>query len=171
MGLLNPTLVDPGPTPGSSAHWTLTSSCSAQRIAAFGPPPERAVEDFERWSWLVTVFPDGALVLAFFDPVPKGYEAFDAWAGGTFLEAFPEVLLDACSFGGAAVEGFTWLSGPWAATWGDVTPDTALFGGASADDFEAWSAPVLPAWAGAAFDAGAAAAESFAGSWAVMKTL
>ena len=170
--LLNPTLRDPGPTPGSAAHWTLTSVCAAQRLAAFAPAPSRAWEDFERWTTLATSFPEGSVVLAFFDPVPKGYEAFDGWAGGAFLDAFPDVLLDPFLFAGVATEAFDgWLTAPWASTWADVAPDVATFGGAPVDDFEAWSAPLSPAWANATFAPGAGAAEPFEAAWTAMTTL
>jgi hypothetical protein len=144
----------------------------AQRLAAFGPSPERAMEDFERWAALATAFADGSLVLAFFDPVPKGYEAFDAWAGGAFLEAFPDVLLDPLLFDGGPAEGFDgWLAGTWASSWADVAADAATFGAAPVDDFEGWNSPVSPAWAGATFGAGAGAAEPFEAAWTAMKTL
>lgn len=169
MGLLNPTLHDPGPTPGSAAHWTIASLCQAERIAAFGPAPERATEDFERWTELVTTFAGGALVLAFFDPVPRGFEAFDIWADGAFLDAFPEVLLVAAAFGTDGFEG--WLAVPWAAAWSDVASQAAQFGGLPRDDFEGWSASATPTWTTAMFDAAAKSAEAFEGTWPVMTTL
>lgn len=169
MGLLNPTLHDPGPTPGSAAHWALSSLCQAERIAAFGPAPERATEDFERWTELVTAFAAGALVLAFFDPVPRGYEAFDIWADGGFLDAFPEVLLVAAAF---SVDGFEgWLASPWAATWSAVGSQTAEFGGAPRDDFEGWFTSAAPTWTTAMFNAGVSAVEAFEGTWPAMTTL
>jgi hypothetical protein len=172
MPLLNPTLRDPGPTPGSAAHWTITSRCAAQRLAAFGPAPSRAVEDFERWWTFAPAFGEGSLVLALFDAVPRGYEAFDRCTSGTFLDSLPEVLLERCSFGGAGVDSFEgWPSTPWLARWADVAAVAALFDGGDVEAFEGWSDSPSPAWAAAAFDAGAAAAEGFAGSWPVMKTL
>ena len=169
MGLLNPTLHDAGATPGSALHWSLSSTCAAERIAAFGPAPERAVEDFERWSPLVAAFELGVLVLAFFDPVPQGFEAFEVWAGGTFLDAFPEVLLQATAFGVETLDG--WLSAPWAGGWGDVVGEAALFGGQPRDDFESWALTPATVWTNATFDAGTKSAEGFEGTWAVMKTL
>ncbi|MFI5301619.1 MAG: hypothetical protein ACHREM_26315, partial [Polyangiales bacterium] len=62
--LLNPNLRDAGASPGTAANWTLTSVCAAQRIAAFGPTPARAVENFDRWSLLLTSFGDGDVVFA-----------------------------------------------------------------------------------------------------------
>lgn len=168
MALLNPTLRDPGPTAGSAAHWMIQSICQAERIAAFGPDPERATEDFERWSPLALTFGAGALVLAFFDPVPWGYEPFDGWAGGPFLDAFPDVLLIATTF---AVDSFSgWLLSPWLATWADVAEQPALFGSAPRDDFEGWSPSSPLLWATATFDGGANA-DTFAGVWPVMTTL
>ena len=171
MALLNPTLRDEGPTPGSAAHWTLTSVCTAQRIAAFGPAPVRAVEDFERWTPVATAFADGALVLAFFDPIPKGYEGFVSWGAEPFLEALPVALVEPAAFGADGVEGFAWLTAPWAAVWPDVAAEPARFGDASFEDFEGWAPAWLARLAPAAFDGGATHVEAFAGVWTAMKTL
>jgi hypothetical protein len=62
MGLVNPTLREEGPTPGSAAGWTLSSVTQAQRIAAFGPAPHRVAEDFERWTPFAAAFDEGDLV-------------------------------------------------------------------------------------------------------------
>jgi hypothetical protein len=174
MALLNPTLRDAGPMPGSATGWTLTSVCHAQRIAAFAPSPARSAEDFERWGDLVTAFPDGALVLAFFDFALEGYEDFEeGWTPSAFVSQFSDALLDTCPFGGGAVEDMAtgWLSAPFAASWADVVAATGLFGGAPREDFESWlpSAPV--AWTSASFDAGAKSAEAFEGTWTASKTL
>lgn len=169
MGLLNPTLRDPGPAPGSAAHWTIVSVCQAERIAAFGPSPERAQEDFERWNDLVLAFTGGALVVAFFDPIARGYEAFDIWADGGFIDAFPDVLLVATAFGTDSFEN--WLSSPWSTSWGDVTPQAAQFGGVPHDDFNSWAPPPPPTWATAMFDGGTKTTDGFEGTWLTMTTL
>lgn len=174
MALVNPTLRDPGATPGSAKGWTIASLCKAQRIAAFGPAPVRATEDFERWGDLLTAFPDGALVLAFFDVSPEGYEDFEeGWTASAFVSAFSDALLDACLFAGSPVEDMEagWLAGAFAISWTDVVGEAALFEGASHEDFETWIAPAAIAFAAAAFDAGTKSAEAFEGAWAAMKTL
>ncbi len=174
MALLNPTLREAGATPGSAKGWTLTSFCSAQRIAAFNPAPGRAVEDFERWGELVSAFPDGAIVLAFFDVAPEGYEDFEeGWTPSAFVSEFSEALLDTCPFGGGAVEDMAtgWLTSPFVATWADVVAKTGLFGGAPSEDFESWVPAGVATWTTASFDAGAKDAEAFEGTWAAIKTL
>lgn len=174
MAILNPTLREAAPTPGSPKSWKLTSLCQAQRIAAFSPAPERAAEDFERWTELVTAFPDGALVLAFFDVAPEGYEDFEeGWTASAFVSEFSDALLDTCPFGGGAVEDMAagWLTTPFAASWADVAADMGLFEGTPNDGFESWlpSAPV--SWGSASFDGGATSAEGFEGTWTASKTL
>lgn len=160
MGLLNPQIREPGPTPGSAKHWTLASLCAAQRIAGFGPAPHTAQEDFERWSVFVPTFVDGSVVLAFFDPVPKGYESFTGWNAGAFLEALPSALSDTCSFTGGSAELFdAWPSSAWASFWAEVPTEAGLV-----DDFEAWVAATPPTWA-------TGAAETFEGTWPPLKAL
>ena len=174
MALLNPTLRDAGSTPGSAKGWTLTSRCGAQRIAGFNPTPPHAAEDFERWAELVTAFPDGALVLAFFDVAPEGYEDFEeGWTSSAFVSEFSEALLDTCPFGGGAVEDMAtgWLTDPFAATWADGVAKTGFFGGAPSEDFESWLPAVAATWASASFDAGVNSAEAFEGTWTAVKTL
>lgn len=170
--LLNPTFQDAGAELGEAAHWVLSSLCTAQRYAAFGPGAARAVEDFERWFSFVDSFPEGGLVLAFFDPTPRGFEAFEAWAGSAFLTSLPEVLLDACSFGGAGVDPFDgWLAGPWLARWSDVTSAPAKFGAEDFDSFETWTAPVAPTWVGVTFGPALDPADTFESGWPTLKTV
>lgn len=73
MGVLNPQLREPGAMPGEAKHWSVGSVCKAERIAAFAPAPYSPHEGFEGWWTFVGAFAAGALVLAFFDAVPKGY--------------------------------------------------------------------------------------------------
>ncbi len=170
--LLNPNLRDAGASPGAAAKWSIASVCAAQRIAAFEPVPAGAVENFERWSALLTTFVDGDVVFAIFDGATKDYEAFDGWVVGPFIDAFPDVLLVADAFGGATIDTFdAWLATPWSASWADVAGESALFAGAPVDDFESWLSPLSPAWARAAFDSGADAIEAFAATWAAMTTM
>ena len=174
MAILNPTLREAGPTPGSAKSWTLTSLCHAQRIAAFAPAPARAAEDFERWSELVTAFPDVALVLAFFDVAPEAYEDFEeGWTASAFVSEFSEALLDTCPFGGGAVEDMAtgWLTAAFAASWADVAAETGLFEGAPREGFESWLPTAPVAWTSGSFDAGANSAEAFEGTWTASKTL
>ncbi|MFI5299197.1 MAG: hypothetical protein ACHREM_13960 [Polyangiales bacterium] len=170
--LLNPNFHDPGPTPGAAAHWTIASSCSAARIAAFGPTPVTGTEDFERWWSLSIAFVDGALVLAFFDPIPRGVEAFEGWNGGAFLGGLTDAIVDVGVFDGGSAESFGgWLSGPWSTRWADVTTDVAMFGGAALDNFEAWWVLPTRTWESATFDGGVTTFDSFAGVWPAARTL
>lgn len=174
MSLVDPTLREPGPTPGSAKGWTIASVCQAQRLAAFGPSPARAREDFERWSDLLVTFPDGGLVLAFFDAAPEGYEDFEeGWTTSAFISEFSDALLDACTFGGGSIEDMEsgWLTSPFVRAWADVIGQAALFGGAPVEDFETWLAAGSIAFTPASFDGGIKSAETFEGTWTAMKTL
>jgi hypothetical protein len=174
MSFVNPTLRDPGSTPGSAKGWTIASLCQAQRLAAFAPAPARAAEDFERWSDFQATFPDGSLVLAFFDVAPEGYEDFEeGWTPSAFISEFSDALLDTCSFGGSSVEDMEtgWLTGAFVRMWSDVVGAPALFGGGAVEDFEAWLAPAAISFASATFDGGSKSAETFEGAWTAMKTL
>lgn len=173
MALLNPTLTEAGPTPGAAEGWTVTSFCSAERLAAFGPAPVGAREDFERWTPFLDTFPEGGLVLAFFDALAEGLEDVEeGWMPGVFMQAFSEALLDACSFGGSGVEKLTtgWLGGPFAMAWSDTASLDALFNGVPSEAFEAWLPSAVVAFASCAFDAGTKSAETFAGVGPAMTT-
>jgi hypothetical protein len=174
----NPVFQEPDRAPGTAAHWTLSSRCAAQRLAAFGPEPPRAAEDFERWSPFAPAFADGTVVLATFDASSRGYEAFDGWVAGVFLYVPPEALLEPCAFGGGGlgdddaidVDDFEgWLETVWAARLEDVGVVGAAFDGKTADGFEGWSPAAEPAWGAAPFDGGAA--EAFAAGWPPAKTI
>jgi hypothetical protein len=169
MPVANPNFGDPGPTPGSAAHWTITSMCQRARIAAFGPAPEGAQEDFERWStWaggLTTV------VRAFFDGAIDGFEAFEAWSPGVFLVALTDSLLEACTFAGAVAEDFAmgWTEPP-ALAWGDVASIGAAFGTAAAEPFDTWLPTTTAAFASAAFGS-SGAAETFEATWPALAAI
>lgn len=173
MGLVNPTLRDEGPTPGSAAGWTLSSFTQAQRIAAFGPAPHRAAEDFERWAPFAAAFEEGDLVMFLFDLLPEGVEDFEeAWLDGPLLLTLEEAQLAQMAFGGASAEAFDlgWPGSPFAASWADVGALAALFGAGTEETFAGWFPSPAPAFTGALF-AGNQAAESFAGAWPVTSSL
>ncbi|MCU0659810.1 MAG: hypothetical protein MUF64_32450 [Polyangiaceae bacterium] len=173
MGLVNPTLREEGPTPGSAAGWTMSSVTQAQRIAAFGPAPHRAAEDFERWAPFAAAFEEGDLVMALFDPLPEGVEDFEeAWLDGPLFLALGEAQLAQAAFGGALVEAFDlgWPGSPFAASWANVGALAALFGAAPEETFAGWFPSPAPAFTGALF-AGNQAAESFAGAWPAASSL
>lgn len=169
MPLANPNFRDPGPTPGSAAHWTINSVCQRARIAAFGPPPEGAQEDFERWSpWQGEL---STVVRAFFDLAARGFESFESWSPGVFLFALSDALLEVLSFAGADAEDF---AKGWAAAlalaWTDVSSSPAAFGAGPAEGFESWSPAVAPVFTAAAFG-GSSAAETFETSWPALTTI
>lgn len=163
MAVANPNFRDPGPTPGSAAHWTIVSLAQRARIAAFGPAPEKAQEDFERWStWageLTTV------VRAFFDGAIDGFEAFEAWSPGVFLVALTDALVEVFAFAGVGAEDFAagWV-GPPALAWGDVASASAAFGTGAAETFDTWLPATTAAFASAAFSS-SGAAETFEATW------
>jgi hypothetical protein len=169
MSVANPNFRDPGPTPGSAAHWTITSLCRRSRIAAFGPAPEGAQEDFERWStWQSEL---STVVRAFFDSAIDGVEAFEAWSPGVFLVALTDELLEAFAFAGTGAEDFVsgW-SGPPALAWGDVTSTGAAFGASAAETFDTWQRSATPSLASAAFG-GSGAAETFESTWPALSAI
>jgi hypothetical protein len=173
MALVNPTLQEAGPTPGSATGWKVASLCQAQQIAGFGPAPARSAEDFERWYELRGAFGVGSLVIAFFDAASQGYEDFTGgWTASAFLEAFSEALLDTCPFGGEQAEDLEtgWLTAPFATAWAEVASARGLFEGADHEDFETWLAAGAAAFASASFDGATASAEAFEGPWSAMKT-
>ena len=173
MGLINPTLREEGLTPGSAAGWTLSSFTQTQRLAAFGPVPHRAAEDFERWAPFAAAFGEGDLVMVLFDPMPEGVEDFEeAWLDGPLLLALGEAQLAPLAFGGAPAEAFDlgWPGSPFAASWANVGALAALFGAAPEETFAGWFPSPAPAFTGALF-AGNQAAESFAGAWPAASSL
>jgi hypothetical protein len=169
QAVANPNFRDPGPTPGSAAHWTISSVCQRSRIAAFGPAPEGAQEDFEPWStWQSEL---STFVRAFFDGAIDGFETFEAWSPEVFLVAFTDSLLEACAFAGAGGEDFaTGWSGPPALAWGDVASAGAAFGTGTAETFDTWPPAAPPAFASAAFS-GSGAAETFEATWPALAAI
>jgi hypothetical protein len=169
MPVANPNFRDPGPTPGSAAHWTLASLCQRARIAAFGPAPEGAQEDFERWSAFASELT--AVVRAFFDGATDGYESFEAWSPGVFLVALDHALVEAVAFAGAGAEDFAavWVGAP-ALAWGEVTSAVAVFGADAAETFDTWQPATTAAFASAAFGI-SGAAETFAATWPALAAI
>ncbi len=169
MPVANPNFRDPGPTPGSAAHWTIASVCQRARLAAFGPAPEGAQEDFERWSTFHGEL--STVVRAFFDGAIDGVEAFEAWSPGAFLVALTDALLEACTFAGAGAEDFVlgW-SGPPALAWWDVTSTGAAFGASAAETFDTWLPTTTASFASAAFGS-SGAAETFEATWPALSAI
>ncbi len=166
MALLNPTFQEAGPTPGSAKAWRIVASVRAERLAAFGPSPERAREDFERWGTLLQAFPAvGSLVLAFFDKKPQGRETFEGWTSGAFLDELGPALLKAALFAGKPVDTMDWGE-PLHTTWDDVTPIGGPLGADGIEAFESWALPTTPTFAATALGA-----ETFEATWALMTTL
>jgi hypothetical protein len=173
MGLVNPTLREEGPTPGSAAGWTLSSFTQVQRLAAFGPAPHRAREDFARWAPFAAAFEEGDLVMALFDPLPEGVEDFEeAWLDGPLLLGLGEAQLAMLLFAGASAEAFDlgWPGSPFAASWANVGALVALFGAGAEETFADWFSPLAPAFNAALFSSNQSA-ESFAGTWPVTSSL
>jgi len=165
VALLNPTFQEAGPTPGSAKSWRIVASVRAERLVAFGPSPERAREDFERWGTLLEAFPAGSLVLAFFDKKPQGRETFEGWTGGVFLDELGPALLKAALFAGKPVDTMDW-GGPLHTTWDEVSATAAPLGADDVEAFESWTLPTTPAFAATAFGT-----ETFEATWALMTTL
>jgi hypothetical protein len=169
MGLVNPTLREEGLTPGSAAGWTLSSFTQAQRLAAFGPAPHRAREDFARWAPFAAAFEEGDLVMALFDPLPEGVEDFEeAWLDGPLLLGLGEAQLATLLFAGAPAEAFD--LGPFAASWGDVGALAVSFGMGSEETFSGWFPLPAPIFSAVLFG-GNQSAESFAGTWPTASSL
>ena len=138
MGLLNPSFEDAGAAPGEAAHWTLTTFCSAERLAGFGPAPARAWEDFERWFALHAAFVAGDVALAFFDPLAEGLEDFEeAWDNVYFLLELPTGQIDAAACDGDAVEPFEggWANASYATAWEQVSGIVGVFDAEPREDF------------------------------------
>ena len=167
MGFLNPSFQEAGDTLGAAKGWMFVSFSQGQMLAAFGPAPYRAREDFERWSPFTPSFAEGDLVLALFDPLPEGIEDFEeAWVEGPFLQTLEEAQLAPLPFGQASVEAFDlgWPGSPFAASWASVSAQAALFGAGTEETFAGWFSALAPAFTSALF-AGNQSAETFAGVW------
>ena len=142
MALLNPTFEQPGAGMGTALHWTLQSFCGAQRIAAFGPTPIRAVEDFERWTSFEEELNSATSVRAFFEKMSRGMEGF-RW--GHVLISELETSCEAALFDGSSTENMEdgWLGYPCIKDWNAVhslpgNPETFASGWRSNELYAWW---------------------------------
>lgn len=186
MPLLNAHFEEAGAEPGAAAHWTLLTFVAAERIAAFGPAPARAWEDFERWSELQLVLEPSDLAIGFFDPRPEGLEDFEeAWGNDHYLREWPTGQADACPFDDGSVEDLErgWGNDRFLNDWTELAALVGLFDGEPREEFEgAWLAneTFVTAWtnvaaAVAVFSSGNAGGhderESFAAGWPAATTI
>ena len=171
MPISNPSFEEVGALPGEAAGWTLTCVCTAEQAAGFGPPPESAREDFERWLAWMDGFGEGDLVFALFDALPEAREDFEeGFANETWLGAWHPGFAEACVFGDDVAESFDagWATDAWARGWDEVASEAAAFGADPHEDFgvEPWRASWNDVTDDAArFDGGTTTEETFAGTW------
>jgi hypothetical protein len=180
MAILNGSFEDEGVSPGEAAHWTLRSFVARERIAGFGPSPERAAEDFERW-FAAPELELGTVTLSVFEPRREAFEAFEAgWLNDLFVDELPEGLLTIATFGGGTVERMDvgWATERFANNWSDVAETLAFFDGDPREGFERrWreNEHYIRAWdedaETAALFEGGGAAETFDGTWAPIESL
>jgi hypothetical protein len=170
--LLNPTFHDPGALPGEAVHWTLRTLCQGQRIAGFGPVPESAQEDFERWFELRKSFGQADIAIAMFDSLAEGYEDFEeGWNDGPLLVELTGGNADPALFAGNDFDDMEtgWVSLPFLCSWDDVTDEPAEFDGQPVEGFEGWMPPFFATWEGAGFDGWTVNVERFEGAWTPMQ--
>ena len=176
MPFLNPSFEDAGGFPGEAASWTLSAGTSLEAIAGFGPAPERAQEDFERWTPVLASLADVSLALAFFDGLVQGNEDFESgWQNDIYASEFSEAVFVAFLFGGSAIEGFAagWLDTPFATSFDQVTATVGAFDDSPNEDFEnQWQANDTYALSfsnvgstAAGFGGGAQSFEDFESAW------
>lgn len=172
--LLNPNFQDPGQLPGDAAHWTVRTRCQGQRIAGFGPVPESAGEDFERWSAFQEAFGPGAISMAMFDPLAEGVEDFEeAWNLGPFLTKLSGGNQQPAVFAGSSAEDMEvgWLAAAFMTAWSETAAALGVFGADPMESFEAWQPYPAASWSPARFDGLPNSFDDFAGSWPAMNTL
>ena len=172
--LLNPNFRDCGIQQGEAAHWALRTFCQRQSLAGFGPSPERATEDFERWLKHASAFEQGDLAMAMFDPLAEGLEDFEeAWNDGPFLTELSGGIAEPCVFAGSTSENMEagWLSSGLVCLWAEVSSEPGVFGPAADELFEDWYPSVVPLWTVARFDSPSKNFDDFAGSWPAMHSL
>jgi len=137
MPVRNGNFAEVGPAPGTAMHWTMRSFVRAERVAGFGPAPERGVEDFERWHALSTVLE--LTERAFFDARPEGFEDFsDGFRTDTFAWDFVDTTNERLMFQGDSREAFESSFGNdnFVTEWNDAGGLAARFGGATREAFE-----------------------------------
>ena len=171
MPILNANFEDAGANPGEAAHWQLVTYVARHRVAAFGPAPYRAWEDFERWVERKLAWTDGDLARAFFDPRLEGFENFeDAWDNSCYFAALPTGLVESCSFSGRPDETFAigWGNDTFHASWAGVSAESGFFDTKPVEDFALWghdesyfSAWALVNSAAALFDPGTSSTPNF----------
>jgi len=176
MPLLNASFEDPGNFSGEAASWTLRAVTSLEAIAGFGPAPERAQEDFERWVPALASLADVSVALAFFDGLVRGNEDFErGWQNDIYASEFSEAVFVAFLFGSSAIEGFGvgWLNTPFATNFDQVTATVGAFDDSPSEDFEnQWQSNDTYALSfsnvgsiAAHFGSGAQAFEDFESAW------
>jgi hypothetical protein len=139
MALLNPSFEDPGAFPGEAEHWTLRTVASLEQIAGFGPLPERAWEDFERWLELWASLEDVPVARAFFAPDGQGIETFEqGFQNVPYFFELPTGQVAPALFGGDPVEDLEagWSNVPYLWTWDEVPALAALFDGEPHENFD-----------------------------------
>lgn len=185
MPLLNPRFEEAGTEPGAAAHWTLVTFVATERIAAFGPAPLRAWEDFERWSKLQLSLEASDVATGFFDPRPEGLEDFEeAWGNDHYLREWPTGQAATCRFDGEPIEDRArgWGNDGFLDDWAAIAAAVGIFDGEPREDFKrAWLAneTFVSTWAEvaaavAAFSTGSeghADRESFAAGWPAATTI
>jgi len=182
MAILNPSFEDAGAQQGEAEHWTLQSFTGLRRIAGFGPVPDRAWEDFDRWFELLDDLEGITVAIALFDPLAEGYEDFeDAWDNDVYLTELPTGQVITAPFSGGAVEDMEdgWSNVPYATAWEDVAGVIGLFDAEPREDFEEqWRSNQTFIWAWglavgviATFDGGAETNEDFENDWAAATTI
>lgn len=150
MAIQNPSFENAGTLPGEAEHWTLTTVTSLQRIAGFGPVPNQAWEDFERWSELLEDFDLLTISIAYFDLVDERQEDFEeGWSNDIYLLELPTGQMETALFDGAEAEDLEagWSNVPYARGWDEVASVMGQFDGESREDFEdQWRANQSYAW-------------------------
>lgn len=182
MALRNPSFEDAGLRPGEAQHWTLTAVTSLEVLAGFGPAPEEAWEDFERWYTLRASLESMPVVQALFDTLAEGHEDFEeGWANRLYFLELPPAQVVACPFRSGPVEHLEsgWSNVPYALSWGNVGALAALFNGEPLEDFEeGWrlNERFATSWESvssnsALFSGGAQPHEDFENTWPAATTL
>lgn len=137
MPIRNPTFSEAGSAPGIPRHWTLTSFVRAERLAGFGPAPERGIENFERWHTFRPTLEQAER--AFFDARPEGFEDFsDGFGTDTYAWRFEDAANAPASFGSEPREAFErgFANDAFLVRWADVSAVVALFVGTLSERFD-----------------------------------
>lgn len=139
MPVLNPGFENVGDGPGQAEHWTLVSYTALERIAAFGPDPHQAFEDFERWIEFLDALSPEDIAIAFFDPLAEGYEDFeDSWNNEFYITELPTGHVITAPFSGGAVEDMesAWNNDDYFTDWDELVVVIGSFDGESREDYE-----------------------------------